>query len=86
MTHLSGREVAAIMGAYDFAGMSTIIDAGGGQEALLAAILQTYPHARGSLFDLAVVVESAHSLLDAAGIAALYPRCRRLLPDAAQRW
>jgi hypothetical protein len=31
-------------------------------------------------------VESAQSLLDAAGITALYPRCRRLLPDAAQRW
>lgn len=86
MTNLSGREVAAIMAAYDFSGMSTIIDVGGGQGTLLAAILQAYPHARGILFGLAAVVESAQSLLDDAGIAALYPRCRRLLPDAAQRW
>ena len=31
-------------------------------------------------------VESTQSLLDAAGITALYPRCWRLLPDAAQGW
>ena len=84
MTNLSGREVAAIMAAYDFTGLSTMIAVGGG--ALFAAILRTYPHARGILFDLATVVESAQFLLDAAGIAALYPCCRRLPPDAAQRW
>ena len=46
----------------------SIIDVGGGQGALLASILQTYPQARGTLFDLPAVVESARALLDAAGI------------------
>jgi hypothetical protein len=81
MTSLSGHEVAAIMEAYDFAGMSTIIDVGGGQGALLAAILQTYPKARGILFDLPAVVESAQSLLDASGIA---DRCPRVAGDFFQ--
>src|SRR5215510_5454050 len=58
MTSLSGHAVAAIIAAYDFSRMATIVDVGGGQGALLAAILQTYPHARGILFDLPAVVES----------------------------
>ena len=80
MTSLSGHEVAAILAAYDFAGMATMIDVGGGQGALLAAILQTYPHAR-ILFDLPAVVESAQSLLQAAGIA---ERCTRVAGDFFQ--
>ena len=31
MTSLSGHEVAAILAAYDFTGMATMIDVGGGQ-------------------------------------------------------
>ena len=81
MTSLSGHEVAAILAAYDFAGMATMIDVGGGQGALLAAILQTYPHARGILFDLPAVVESAQSLLAAAGIT---ERCTRVAGDFFQ--
>jgi predicted O-methyltransferase YrrM len=82
MTGLSGPEGQAILEAYDFAGMATIIDVGGGQGALLAAILQRYPQARGVLFDLPAVVESAQSLLDAAGVA---DRCTRMAGDFFQR-
>jgi O-methyltransferase domain/Dimerisation domain len=81
MTSLSGNELAAVMAAYDFAGMATIVDVGGGQGALLAEILKTYPHARGMLFDLPAVVESAQPLLEAAGIAA---RCTRVAGDFFQ--
>jgi hypothetical protein len=81
MTSLSGYEVAAILAAYDFAGMATIIDVGGGQGALLAGILQTYPQARGILFDLPAVVESAQSLLGAAGIV---DRCTCVAGDFFQ--
>ena len=81
MTSLSGPEGQAILEAYDFAGMATIIDVGGGQGALLAAILQRYPQARGVLFDLPAVVESAQSLLDAAGVA---DRCTRVAGDFFQ--
>jgi O-methyltransferase domain/Dimerisation domain len=81
MASLSGHEVAAILAAYDFTRMATIIDVGGGQGALLAAILQTYPHARGILFDRPAVVASAESLLAAAGIA---ERCPRVAGDFFQ--
>ena len=81
MTSLSGHELAAIIAAYDFAGMATMIDVGGGQGALLAEILKTYPHVRGILFDLPAVVESAQSLLAAAGIA---DRCTCVAGDFFQ--
>jgi len=81
MTSVSGHEFAAIMAAYDFAGMATIVDVGGGHGALLAEILKTYPHMRGILFDLPAVVESAQPLLEAAGITA---RCTRVAGDFFQ--
>ena len=49
--------------------------------ALLAGIVQRYPQARGILFDLPAVVESAQSLLDAAGIV---DRCTRVAGDFFQ--
>jgi hypothetical protein len=78
MTSLSGQELAAVIAAYDFAGMATIVDVGGGQGALLAEILQTYPQMHGVLFDLPAVVESAQPLLEAEGVAA---RCTRVAGD-----
>ena len=81
MTSLSGHELAAIIAAYDFAGMATIVDVGGGHGALLAEILKTYPHVRGILFDLPAVVESAQPLLTAAGIV---DRCTCVAGDFFQ--
>jgi hypothetical protein len=82
MTSLSGHELAAIIAAYDFAGMATIVDVGGGQGALLAEILKTWPHVRGILFDLPAVVESAQPFLTAVGIA---ERCTCVAGDFFQR-
>jgi hypothetical protein len=59
MTSCSGHDGAAVVAAYDFAGMTTIVDLGGGQGASLVEILKTYPQMRGILFDLPAVVESA---------------------------
>jgi O-methyltransferase domain/Dimerisation domain len=81
MTSLSGQELAAVTAAYDFAGMATIVDVGGGQGALLAEILKTYPHLRGILFDLPAVVESAQPLLEAEGVTA---RCTCVAGDFFQ--
>jgi hypothetical protein len=81
MTSLSGHELAVVMAAYDFAEMATIVDVGGGHGALLAEILKTYPQARGILFDLPAVVESAQPLLAAAGVA---DRCTRVAGDFFQ--
>lgn len=49
-------DIAAILGAYDFARLSTIADIGGGRGHLLRAVLEAAPAAHGVLFDLPDVV------------------------------
>jgi hypothetical protein len=72
MTGVSGMAIQTLMPAYDFRRFGTIVDVGGGHGALLSAVLQQAPAARGVLFDLPSVVAGAGPLLDAAGVA---PRC-----------
>lgn len=69
MTGNSQRINQAIVAAYDFARFERIGDVGGGQGALLAAILVANPAVRGVLFDLPHVVDSAGPLLAAAAVA-----------------
>jgi O-methyltransferase domain len=64
---------AAIAAAYDFAGADTLVDVGGGQGGLLAAILAANPRTRGVLFDLPHVAVMAQQSLEAAGLSG---RCR----------
>jgi len=59
----------AVADSYDFSGVKTIVDVGGGTGAFLAGILQTNPQARGVLFDQPNVVASARGLLESAGVA-----------------
>ncbi len=73
MQEYSASRVAAVVAAYDFSGLSTIVDVGGGRGSLLAGILKAYPAARGVLFDLPAVVADASAVLVAAGVA---ERCR----------
>ena len=63
----SRRAAAAVVAAYDFAPAQTVMDVGGGQGMLLAAILQAHPMLRGVLFDMPGVVASAEPTLRAAG-------------------
>jgi O-methyltransferase len=49
-------DIAAILGAYEFAGFTTIADIGGGRGHLLRAVLEAAPAAHGVLFDLPDVV------------------------------
>jgi hypothetical protein len=56
MTAQSVLHNAAIVEAYDFSGIRTIIDVGGGQGATLAAILKSRPDMQGVLFDLPEVI------------------------------
>lgn len=64
MTNLSAPEIPAVMDAYDFAPYQTIVDVAGNQGALLAAILNAYPKAKGILFDLPPVIERAHDFIN----------------------
>ncbi len=57
MTSVSDMEIARLLAAYDFTGVGTIVDVGGGHGRLLAAILQKWPQAHGILFDAESVVE-----------------------------
>ena len=42
----------AVLLAYDFSGIATIVDLGGGEGELLRSILEFYPRTRGTVFDL----------------------------------
>lgn len=73
MTSLSRRSNTALLAAYDFGRFRTIVDVGGGNGALLAAIVAAHPDLEGVLFDQPHVVAGARALLERAGVA---DRCR----------
>jgi hypothetical protein len=73
MSELSRTAGDAVALAYDFSKFATIADVGGGQGALLAAILAKHTGVKGILFDLPHVVVGAPRVLEAAGVA---DRCR----------
>lgn len=68
MQHGLDNRQAAVVAAYDFSKAGLVVDIGGGNGALLDAILQTNPHVRGLLFDQdAVVAGASRTLADFAG-------------------
>lgn len=69
MEGFSGQEVAAILAAYDFDGIRTVIDVGGGRGALIAGLLRAHPGLNGTVFDLPSVVAGAAQLFHDAGVA-----------------
>jgi hypothetical protein len=73
MSGLSAGVVEGVVEAYDFSGIDTLVDVGGGQGALLPAILTANPGLRGVLFDQPHVLQDAEALLAQAGVAS---RCR----------
>jgi hypothetical protein len=71
-------ENPAVAAAYDFAGVGTVVDVGGGHGALLASILPANPGVKGVLFDQPAVVESARARIESAGIGG---RCTLVAGD-----
>ena len=69
MTALSRAEARVAVESYDFGRFGCVVDVGGGQGQLLAAILLACPGARGILFDRPEVVAAADRLLASAGLA-----------------
>lgn len=59
MSGYSALETKAIVSAYDFTPYSTVIDVGGSQGALVAAVLQAHPHLKGIVFDLETIINQA---------------------------
>jgi SAM-dependent methyltransferase len=59
MANVSSLLAYAVLMAYDFAGISSIVDVGGGQGKLLEKILQFNPDITGTVFDTASTIEGA---------------------------
>ena len=59
MTSIHGRETDLILQTFDFGSASMVVDVGGGNGSLLAAILRRHQHLQGVLFDLPSVIERA---------------------------
>jgi hypothetical protein len=66
MTVQTTTIAGAVAEAYDFAGMSTVVDVGGGQGSLLEAVLTRHPQLTGTVFDQEHVVATEPA---AAGLA-----------------
>ena len=56
MSALSSLVADAVASSYDFAGLSSVVDVGGGQGVLLEAVLSRHEHLTGTVFDLPHVV------------------------------
>ncbi|ELS56114.1 methyltransferase [Streptomyces viridochromogenes] len=62
--------IAGLVAAHqDFSGVRTVVDVGGGDGTLLAAVLRAHPSLRGVLYDSAAGVAQAGEVLAAAGVA-----------------
>lgn len=68
MSALTFASNAAILDAYDFGRFETVVDVGGGNGALLAAILDRHPAVRGVLFDQPHVAANAPAFLAERGL------------------
>jgi len=68
MTGIHGRETNDILAAYDFSGIKTLADLGGGNGSNIIGIMKQYPEMRGILFDLPHVIERAKSYIVQAGL------------------
>ena len=78
MANVSSMLAYAVLMAYDFAGISSIVDIGGGQGKLLEKILQFTPEIMGTVFDTATTIERAKQGL---GNDAWSRRCSYVIGD-----
>ena len=72
MTSRGSQENDAIISAYDFSNLKSIVDVGGGQGSLLVAILRATSDIRGVLFDLPGVIAVARSAVSPTEETARY--------------
>ncbi len=75
MTGFHGPETQAMIDAYDYAGINTLVDIGGGNGTVLTAVLKKNPALQGILYDLPGVIDRAKKNLADAGLAS---RCQTI--------
>jgi len=68
MTMFSGMVIPAVLEAYDFSGIGTLVDVAGGHGRVLTSVLEKYPSMRGVLFDLEHVIAGARPTIDRLGL------------------
>src|SRR6266480_6782447 len=78
MTSISTWESKAVVAAYDFPGIGTLVDVAGGHGLMIMTILKTNRKMRGILFDLPHVTAGAATLLRSGGVA---DRCQIVSGD-----
>jgi O-methyltransferase domain/Dimerisation domain len=78
MANVSSMLAYAVLMVYDFEGISSIVDVGGGQGALLEKILQFHPKITGTVFDTSSTIDAAEQQLHNNGRA---KRCSYLAGD-----
>ena len=57
MANVSGLASKFVLDAYDFGGLKTIMDVGGGNGSMVRTILEKYPQARGIIADLPYIAD-----------------------------
>jgi hypothetical protein len=77
MTDLSRLDSPAVVEAYSFEGIGSIVDVGGGHGLLLAQILQANPGLKGTLYEMPSVIEGARS----GPLAPVMNRCTLMAGD-----
>ena len=78
MATFAPATAAAIAAAYDFSGIETLVDVGGGNGALLIGILSAHRQLRGVVFDRPEPAERASKKVAEAGLES---RCRVVAGD-----
>jgi hypothetical protein len=78
MTGFCNMAVPAILEAYDFSGIGTLLDVAGGHGLVLTSILGKYPQMRGILFELEHVAEGAREQIRKLALA---ERCQVVTGD-----
>lgn len=78
MTSISTLESKAVVAAYDFSGINTLVDVAGGHGLMIVTILKANRRMRGILFDLSHVTAGATALLQSGGVA---DRCQIVSGD-----
>ncbi|HTC23172.1 MAG TPA: methyltransferase [Gemmatimonadales bacterium] len=70
MSNLTRIQATAVLAAYDFSGIGSLVDVGGGKGTLLAAVLRSHPEMRGVLYERPEVLPAARKALEAEGVLA----------------
>ena len=78
MANVTDVVASAVVWAYDFSGMSMVVDVGGGHGSLLAAVLAANRKLKGILFDVAPAIKEAKARVNGDGLA---ERCEVVAGD-----